>query len=206
VKPGGARMTAVPKKKYTLEEYLELDKNSEERYEYFDGEVLAMAGGSPSHARISGNIYSALQERLRRGRCEAFNSEMRIKVPAALPYRYADASVVCGEPVFDEIGGQQTLVNPILIIEVLSPLTAGYDLVEKFVAYQSIRTFQEYILILQDRPHVIQYIKQAERRWLRIEIDGMKNTVTMDSAWVTLNMSELYERVDFQPSKPYPMN
>ncbi len=199
-------MTAVPKKKYTLEEYLELDKNSEERYEYFDGEVLAMAGGSPSHARISGNVYSALQERLRRGRGEAFNSEMRIKVPAALPYRYPDASVVCGEPVFDEIDGQQTLVNLILIIEVLSPLTAGYDLVEKFVAYQSIATFREYLLISQDRPHVIQYIKQAKRRWLRIEIERMKNTVTMESAWVTLNMSELYERVDFQPSKPYPMN
>jgi len=199
-------MTAVPKKKYTLEEYLELDKNSEERYEYFDGEVFAMAGESPNHARISGNVYSALQERLRRGRCEVFNSEMRIKVPAALPYRYPDVSVVCGEPVFDNIDGQQTLVNPILIIEVLSPLTAGYDLVEKFAAYQSIHSFQEYILISQDRPHVIQHIKKAERRWLRIEIEGMKNTVTMESAWVTLNMTELYERVDFQPSKPYPIN
>src|SRR5262249_10844612 len=73
---------------YTLEEYLELDRNSEERYKYFDGEVIAMAGGSPSHARISGNAYSALQSKLRGGRCEAFNSEMRIKVPTALPYRY----------------------------------------------------------------------------------------------------------------------
>ncbi|MBO0727307.1 MAG: Uma2 family endonuclease [Blastocatellia bacterium] len=80
-------MTAPPKKKYTLEEYLELDRNSEERYEYFDGDVFAMAGGSPSHARISGNAYSELQSKLRGGRCEAFNSEMRIKVPLALPYR-----------------------------------------------------------------------------------------------------------------------
>jgi|SRR5262245_38502031 len=91
-------MTALPKKKYTLKEYLELDKNSEERYEYFDGEVFAMAGGSPSHARISGNAYSTLQAKLRGGRCEAFNSEMRIKVPLALPYRYPDASV---EPVIN---------------------------------------------------------------------------------------------------------
>jgi Uma2 family endonuclease len=124
---------------------------------------------------------------------------MRIKVPAALPYRYADTSVVCGVPVFDVIDGQQMLVNPILIVEALSHLTAGYDLVEKFVAYQSIATFQEYILISQYRPHVIQYIKQAERRWLRIEIVGMKNTVSMESPRVTLNMGELYERVDFQP-------
>src|SRR5262249_46679161 len=139
---GGKRMAALPKTKYTLEEYLELDKNSEERYEYFNGDVFAI-GGSPNHSRISGNTYAALQEKLRGGRCEAFNSEMRIKVPKALPYRCPDASVVCGEPVFDEIGGQQMLVNPVLIVEVLSPTTAAYDLKEKFSAYQSIDTFKE---------------------------------------------------------------
>jgi Uma2 family endonuclease len=191
-------MTALPKKKYTLKEYLELDKNSEERYEYFDGEVFAMAGGSPSHARISGNAYSTLQSKLRGGRCEAFNSEMRIKVPLALPYRYPDASVVCGEPIFDEIDGQQMLVNPILIVEVLSPSTAAYDLVDKFAAYQSIDTFREYLLISQDRPHIIQHVKQSKRRWLRIEIEGMSSEVNLESVNVTLALSELYERVDFQ--------
>jgi len=190
-------MTDLPKKKRTFEEYLELDRNSEERCEYFDGEVFAADSGNPDHARISGNIYSALQERLRRGRCEAFNSQMRVKVPAAA-YFYPDASAVCGDPVFEEIDGRQALVNPILIVEVLSPSTAAYDLGEKFTAYQSIATFQEYILISQKRPHIIQYIKQAERRWLRIEIEGMKNTVTLETVRVTLTMNELYERVDFQ--------
>ncbi len=192
-------MTAVPKKKYTLEEYLELDKNSEERYEYFDGEVFAMAGGSPSHARVSGNAYSALQTKLRGGRCEAFNSEMRIKVPAALPYRYPDASVVCGEPIFEELDGQQMLVNPTLIVEVLSPSTIAYDLGDKFTAYQSIKTFQEYLLISQDRPHVIQHTKQAKRKWLRIEIEGMESEVMLESISVTLTLGEIYERVKFQP-------
>jgi Uma2 family endonuclease len=191
-------MTALPKKKYTLEEYLEFDKNSEERYEYFDGEVFAMAGGSPNHARISGNVYSTLQSKLRGGRCEAFNSEMRIMVPLALPYRYPDASVVCGEPIFDEIDGQQMLVNPILIVEVLSPSTAAYDLVDKFAAYQSIDSFREYLLISQDRPHVIQHVKQSKRRWLRIETDRMESEVKLESVDVTLALSELYERVDFQ--------
>ena len=194
-------MTAVPKKKYTLEEYLELDKNSEERYEYFDGEVLAMAGGSPSHARISVNAFPPLQAKLKGGRCEAFNSEMRIKVPTALPYRYPDASVVCGEPIFDEIDGQQMLVNPTLIVEVLSPSTAAYDLVDKFFVYQSIDTFREYLLISQDRPYVIQHVKQSKRRWLRIEIEGMESEVNLESVNVTLALSELYERVDFQASK-----
>src|SRR5262245_46011497 len=104
---GGLLMPPVPKKNYTLKEYLELDKTSEERYEYFDGEVFAMGGGSPSHARISLNVCTSLTQKLKGGRCEAFNSEMRVKVPRALPYRYPDASVVCGEPIFDEIDGQQ---------------------------------------------------------------------------------------------------
>ncbi|HZS07300.1 MAG TPA: Uma2 family endonuclease [Blastocatellia bacterium] len=121
-------MTALPERRYTIEEYIELDKNSEERYEYFNGEVFAMSGGSPDHARITGNVCSAIQQRLRGRNCEAFNSEMRIKVPAALPFRYPDASVVRGEPIFEEIQGQQMLVNPILIVEALSPSTAAYDL------------------------------------------------------------------------------
>jgi Uma2 family endonuclease len=197
-------MTAVPKKKYTLEEYLELDKNSGERYEYFDGEVFAMAGGSPDHARISGNAYFAIQAKLGDGDCEAFNSEMRIKVPAAFPYRYPDVSVVCGEPIFDEIGGQQMLVNPILIVEVLSPSTAAYDLGEKFTAYQSIDTFQEYLLISQDRPHVIQHVKQAKRKWLRIEIEGMESEVALESIGVTLMLAEIYRRVEFQTAETMP--
>jgi Uma2 family endonuclease len=195
-------MPPVPKKKYTLKEYLESDKNSEERYEYFDGEVFAMGGGSPNHARISLNVCTSLTQKLKGGRCEAFNSEMRVKVPTALPYRYPDASVVCGEPIFDEIDGQQMLVNPILIVEVLSPSTAAYDLGEKFTAYQSIDAFQEYLLISQDRPHVIQHVKQAKRRWLRIEVEGMDGEVKLESVNLTLNLSELYERVNFQASSP----
>lgn len=193
-------MTPVPKKKYTLEEYLELDRNSEERYEYFNGEVFAMAGGSPSHARISLNVCTSLTQKLKGGRCEAFNSGMRVKVPKALPYRYPDVSVVCGEPIFDELDGQQMLVNPVLIVEVLSPSTAAYDMVDKFAEYQSIDSFQEYLVISQDRPHVIQHVKQSKRRWLRIEIEGMESEVKLESVNVILSLSGLYERVDFQAS------
>ena len=194
-------MTAIPKKKYTLEEYLELDKNSEERYEYFDGEVFAMAGGSPDHARLSGAIYSLPEQKLEGRDCEAFNSEMRIKVPAALPYRYPDASVVCGEPIFVELDGQQMLINPILIVEVLSPSTVAYDLGEKFTGYQSVESFREYLLISQDRPHVIQHVKQAKRKWLRIEIEGMDSEVTLESIGVILTLREIYRRVNFRTAE-----
>lgn len=195
-------MSAIAKRKYTLEEYLELEKNSEERYEYFDGEVFAMAGGSPSHARISGNVYSAIQQKLRGGNCEAFNSEIRIKVPKALPYRYPDTSVVCGEQVFDEISGQAMLLNPVLIVEVLSPSTAAYDLKDKFTEYQSIDSFQEYLIVSHDKPHVIHHIRQSKRTWLRTDIEGLHAEVTLESINVTLTMREIYERVKFDSANP----
>ncbi len=190
-------MSAAPITKMTVEDYIEFDKNSEERYEYFDGEVFAMAGGSPNHSRLSVDICNILSARLRRRECEVFNADMRINVPAAFPYRYPDASVVCGEPIFDEIQGQVRLVNPILLAEVLSPTTEAYDLGKKFTAYQSIESFREYLVIAQDRPHVIQYIKQSRRRWLRIEHEGLESEVQLESLNITLTLAELYERVKF---------
>ena len=195
-------MTAVPKQRYTIEEYIELDKNSEERFEYFDGEVFAMAGSSPNHARISGRVYSILERLLSAGDCEAFNSEVRIKVPAALPYRYPDVSAVCGEQIYETIQGVEMLVNPVLLVEVLSTSTAAYDLDAKFTEYQSIESFREYLLIAQDRPHVIRYVRQTQG-WLRTETDGLENVVTLDSLGVSLPLNEIYARVKF-PSAPLP--
>ncbi len=190
-------MSALPKPYYTIDEYIELEKNSEERYEYFAGEVFAMAGSSSNHHRVSGNAYEYLQRKLRGSGCEAFHSDMRISVPAAFPYRYPDASVVCGEPIFDGFQGQTRLVNPVLIIEVLSPSTENYDQGKKFTEYQSIESFREYLLVAQDRPYVIQYIKQSRKRWLRIEHEGLDGEVQLESLGITLTLAELYERVKF---------
>jgi Uma2 family endonuclease len=195
-------MTALPKKDhYTLEEYIKLEKNSEERYEYFDGEVFAMTGGSPSHVRISRNVCNSLSRKLEDRDCEAFPSDMRIKVPAAFPYRYPDVSAVCGEAIFEEVLGQQVLVNPVLIVEVLSPSTAAYDLVEKFTAYQSIDSFGEYLLISQSRPHLIRYVRQSKGKWLRSEVERMESEVALESLSLTLSMPEIYWRVKFEPEK-----
>jgi Uma2 family endonuclease len=195
-------MTALPKKIYTLEEYLELDKNSEEKYEYFDGEVFAMAGGSPAHARIGVNVCTRLALKLEGRSCEAFNSDMRIKVPAAFPYRYPDVSVVCGPPVFEELRGQSMLVNPLLLVAVLSPSTTAYDLGDKFTAYQSIASFREYLLITQTRPHVIRHLFQAPGQWLRTEVTGLESEVPLESLGVPLPLREIYARVEFQSDSP----
>lgn len=128
---------------------------------------------------------------------EVFNLTMRVKVPTGFPYRYPDASVSCGDAIFEDFHGQVMLVNPILLAEVLSPTTEDYDLGKKFMAYQSIESFREYLVLVQDHPHVIQYVKQSQRRWLRIEHEGLESEVQLESLNVKLTLAELYERVKF---------
>lgn len=190
-------MSALPKHKMTIEEYIEFDKNSLERYEYFDGEVFAMAGGSPEHARISGNVFARIFLKLLGSQCEVFNADMQLKVPAAPPYRYPDASVVCGEAIFEEVQGVKLLVNPLLLIEVLSPSTEGYDLGKKFTEYKSIASFQEYLVIAQTRPHVIRYYRHPNGFWVRYDIEGLESEVLLESINVVLPLSEIYARLDF---------
>ena len=181
----------------TIEEYIEFDKNAEGRYEYFDGEIFAMAGGSPEHARISGNVFASLHDKSRGSKCEAFNSDMHIKVPAALPYRYPDVSVVCGEPMFEEQLGVKLLLNPLVLIEALSPSTEGYDLGKKFTEYKSIPSFREYLAVSQTHPHVIQYVRHADGFWVRHDIEGIESEVLLESLNVSLLLSEIYERMNF---------
>lgn len=122
---------------------------------------------------------------------------MHIKVPAALPYRYPDASVVSGEPIFEEQLGVKMLLNPLVLIEVLSPSTEGYDLGKKFTEYKSIPSFREYLAVSQSRPHIIQYVRHADGFWVRHDIEGMESEVALESLNLSLLLSEIYERVTF---------
>lgn len=197
-------MTALPKQLYTLEEYLELDKNAEERYEFFEGavrgvgEVFAMSGGSLNHERIVRNLLRHLGNKLEGKPCEVFPSNARVQVPAAFPYRYPDVTVVCGDPVIAELVGQEMLLNPLVIIEVLSPTTEAYDLGKKFSAYPSIESFREYLLIAQDQPHIIQHVRQPDNKWLRSETNGLEAGVKLETLDVSLTLKEIYQRVNFQ--------
>src|SRR5215510_7682894 len=162
-------MSAVPKTRCTVEEYIELLKNSDERFEYFDGEVVSMAGGKIDHGDIAANIVRHLGNRLADHPCRVSGGAFALKVHTAPPFRFPDASVVCGERVIDEFQGIEMLVNPMLIIEMLSPTTEAYDRGGKFLAYQSIESFQEYLLVAQDRPHVTHYTRQQRGKWLRAD-------------------------------------
>lgn len=191
-------MTALPNRKYMLEEYIDLLKTSDQRYEYFDGEVVSMSGGKIAHSTIGSNVLHSLRTAVRGRPCQVFGGDLALKVPLAPPFRFPDVSVVCGEPEIEDLKGIDLLVNPLLIVEVLSPSSAAYDLGEKFTAYQCITSFQEYLVISQTRPLVIDHVRQANGLWLRRDIEGIERDVRLDSLNLTLSLREIYERVNFQ--------
>ena len=190
-------MQPLKKQIYTLEEYLELDHESEEKIEFWDGHVFTLAGASVSHNRIQINTIFALRTKLRGRICEVFPSDMRVGVPAYPPYRYPDLSALCGKAIIETLGKQDIFVNPQLIVEILSDSTADFDRGYKFTYYKSIESFTEYILIAQDRPHVTQFIKQDENSWLNREFNSIDDRFHLASLDCELELLELYEGVEF---------
>lgn len=197
-------VVANPKKRYTLEEYFELERKSEERFEFFGGEVFCMSGVSREHDQIESNLNFYLRAKLRGRTCRAFLANMRLKVPSAPPYRYADLSALCGEAKFEEIGGVDALVNPSLVVEVLSPSTEAYDRGDKFTHYKSIPGFSEYLLVAQHRPHVTHFAKQPEGSWTYNEYNDLEAVLKLSSLGCELGMAEVYENVAFEspPAEP----
>lgn len=188
-------MAANLKKRYTLEEYLELDRQSEERLEFWNGEIFNMSGVSLIHAVIEMNIATALTSRLGGKKCQVFPANVRIKVPGAPPYRYGDLSALCGEAESETIGGVDALTNPALIVEVLSPSTEKYDFDVKFRQYQSIESFREYLLVRQDRIFVTHFVKRENGAWLHHIYDEATHTINLESIECQILVSEIYRNV-----------
>ncbi|MGE3535997.1 MAG: Uma2 family endonuclease [Candidatus Tectimicrobiota bacterium] len=190
-------MALQPQRRYTLEEYFALERASEGKYEYWYGEVYAMSGASPAHVQIQINLITLLSLQLRGRSCRLFSSDMRLKVPDFPPYRYPDLSALCGESVFESIGGLDVLTNPALIIEILSPSTEAFDRGDKFTYYKSIPSFREYLLIAQHRPHVGHYIKQNNAIWSYQEYNELGLTLTLPALDCHLALEEVYRAVTF---------
>ena len=190
-------VVANPKRRYTLEEYFELERKSEERFEFWDGEVFCMSGVSREHDQIESNLNFYLRAKLAGRKCRAFLANMRLKVPSAPPYRYADLSALCGEAEFEQIGGVDALINPALIVEVLSPSTEAYDRGDKFTRYKSIPGFNEYLLVAQHRPHITHFAKQPDGSWTYNEYNDLEATLRLSSLGCELGMSEVYQNVSF---------
>lgn len=182
---------------YTLEEYLELDHESEEKIEFWDGHVFTLAGASVAHNQIQFNAILALGNKMRGKGCRIFPSNMRVDVPAYPPYRYPDLSALCGKSEFEPLGQQELLVDFSLIVEILSESTAEFDRGYKFTYYKSIESFTEYVLIAQDRPHVSQFVKQAGNSWLNHEFNKLEDDFYLTSLDCRIDLLELYQDVEF---------
>lgn len=189
---------ALPKKRYTPEEYFAIERESDIRHELLDGEVYAMAGASPEHELIVSDVDTSLKTQLRGKGCRVYISGLRLKV-SQRSYFYGDLSVVCGEPLFVLESGLKSLINPTVVIEVLSPSTAEFDRGEKFRRYQSIESLQEYVLIDQYKPIIEVYTRQPNGKWLYATMQGLDSTAMLESIGCTLLLSDVYERVTVEP-------
>jgi Uma2 family endonuclease len=189
-------MTALPKNTYTLEEYFQLELDSKERFEYFDGEIYSMAGVNQQHDAIESNVHTLIKLKFRGKQCHAFLAKMRLKVPSLPPYRYSDGSALCGEAVYEKIGGVDVLVNPQLITEVLSESTEKFDRDQKFKHYKSIESFSEYLLISQEAYFVVHYQKHNEKFWMQTEYDKLEDVISLKTLDCELTLAEIYEDIE----------
>lgn len=190
-------MRAIKDQKYTLDEYFELERNSEEKWEFWDGHVWNMSGASPPHERIVVNLGGHLRDMLRGRGCAVFGSNLKVAVPAFPPYRYPDLSVYCGEGEFVNISGLDVLTNPQMIIEVLSRTTEAFDRGDKFDYYKSIPSLTDYVLVATSRPFVTHFEKSNELEWVNRSAEGVEGRLSLPNFDVELLLSEVYLDLKF---------
>jgi len=187
--------TKIPKPYLSAEEYLAIERSSDCRSEYIDGEMVAMAGGRWEHSLIIGNALAELKQQLRGGPCKVHASDLRVQAADGLR-TYPDVVVVCGEPAFAD-DHRDTVTNPKLIIEVLSPTTESYDRGRKFESYRTLASLEEYVLVSQERPRVERFLRQQESSWLFVEVAGLPEAISLPSLGCRLSLEAVYEGVEF---------
>jgi len=186
--------SAVAQTYPTPEEYLAFERKATTKHEYLNGQIVAMSGASFAHNFITVNIATHLNIQLMDGECRVATSDMRVKVTEIDSYFYPDVVVVCGEPV-PEDNVFDTLLNPTVIVEVLSPSTETYDRGEKFEHYQQIASLKDYILISQDKVHIEHYCRQ-ETGWLQTEFAELEDVLSLRSIDCELRLQDIYRRVE----------
>ena len=189
-------MATHPKTFLTPEQYLEIERKAEFKSEYYQGEMFAMAGAKEAHNLIIWNLARELGQQLRQRPCRAYLADMRVRVSATGLYTYPDVVAVCGEPQFLD-DQRDTLLNPNLIVEVLSPSTELYDRVRKFEHYRSLESVSEYLLVSSERVSAELYTRQPDGRWLLTTVSRMEDSLDLLSVGAHLALADLYEKVDF---------
>jgi Uma2 family endonuclease len=187
-------MTSQPKNRLTPEEYLAIERSAEFKSEYHAGEMFAMAGASRQHNLIVSSVIRLLGNQLLERDCNVYPGDMRIKIARTGKYTYPDVAVVCGEERFED-EHKDTLLNPIVIIEVLSDTTEAYDRGKKFENYQYITSLSEYILVAQEPYRIERYLRQDDKTWTYSEFHQPEDTVQMDTVGCKLSLKEVYLKV-----------
>jgi Uma2 family endonuclease len=191
----------IPKKEetekyYTIEEYLEIQESSEEKLEFRNGEIVAMAGGTGNHSLISTSITTALDNAIDNSgkNCMVFNSDIKVKIDNYNCFVFPDSSVVCGDVEYDN-ENETVLKNPILLIEVLSKTSKGYDKGEKFEYYRSLPSFKEYMIIYQTMPKVQTWYKEANDLWRIGNAEGLEAVIPLHSIGIEVALKDIYKRI-----------
>ncbi|MBK8966816.1 MAG: Uma2 family endonuclease [Lewinellaceae bacterium] len=189
--------TASETKRYTLAEYLQTEARAGERYEFYNGEIRPMPGGTISHNRITRNVLSELDQIFKnKTGFEIFGSDQKVYLPHYNFYLYPDAVVVAEKPVSAEQHAH-AIINPLLIIEVLSASTEAYDRQQKFLEFRSLPSFREYVLIRQDAPEILSFFREAPDLWRESSVVNLENSVYFRSVDVELALAALYRNVEF---------
>ena len=200
-------MAVLTKTRINPEEYLAIERRAETKSEYLDGEMFAMTGVTRRHSLVTTNLVREISQRLIDRPCEVHSSDLRVHIPMTGLYTYPDLAVVCGEPRFQEDQEVDTLLNPTLIIEVLSPTTEAYDRGKKFEHYNAVESLAEYVLVSQTAPRVEQFVRQDGGHWLFTATSGLDAKVLFPTIGCELALAEIYHKVPLgaEPSPPAPL-
>jgi Uma2 family endonuclease len=200
-------VSAQPQPRLTPEQYLEIERAAEFKSEYYNGRMYAMSGASYKHVLITGSLAYRLRNCLEKRPCTVLTSDLRLRVAPGGLYTYPDLVVVCGEPKFAD-NQADTLLNSLLIVEVLSPNTEAYDRGFKFAQYRTLESLQEYALVSQQEPRVEVFRRQSGGEWLLSESVGLDAACRFDSVDCAVALVEVYDKVTFggdeAPSRPSP--
>ncbi len=190
-------MSAIPKPKITVADYLALDRRAEFKSEYLNGEMFALAGASRQHNELKENLIGEIFGQLKGGRCRSYSSDQRVKVRKTGLYTYPDFLIVCGEPEFDP-EDEDTLINPQVIFEILSDSTESYDRGGKFRHYRNIESMKEYVLVSQWEMMIERYVRETSGKWSLTIFEGPAAEFALESVPVRVAMSEIYRNVKLE--------
>lgn len=193
-------MQQAATKHLSPQEYLALEESAEQKHEYYQGKIFAMAGASKNHNRINFDLGTSINLALRNSNCEVFANDMKLWIEAKSLFTYPDLMIVCGNAKLYE-NRDDALVNPVVIFEILSESSKNYDRVEKFEFYRTIPTFQEYILIEQSRVHVEQMYLETRNKWILSEYNEISDSFKLAKVDLEISLQEIYRRVEFPPAE-----